>query len=82
MASVFFRGPRSAPRWFARYKDAAGVWRARRVHQETKREALAVARAIEAQAERRRLGLEAPAHAAVSCRELMERWTSGSHDCV
>lgn len=76
MASVFSRGPSSAPRWFARVK-IAGVWRARRVHQTTKREALAVARAMEAREERRALGLEAPEHASTAVRELLARWTAG-----
>jgi hypothetical protein len=60
MASVFFRGPKSAPRWYARYKAANGTWVSRRVRQETRREALKVAAAMEARAERQRLGLEAP----------------------
>jgi hypothetical protein len=30
MASVFFRGSRSSPRWFARFRDLAGVWRSKR----------------------------------------------------
>lgn len=76
MASVFFRGPKSTPRWFARVK-VGGVWRARRVHQQTKREALAVARALEARAERQALGLEAPEAGSTSVGELMQRWTAG-----
>lgn len=74
MASVFNRGSKDNPRWFVRFRDGAGVWRSRRTQQQTRREALAVARQLEAQEERRRLGLEAPAHAALSCRVLMERW--------
>lgn len=76
MSSVFNRGTKDRPRFFVRYRDAAGVWRSRRTQQETKREAVAVARQLEAQEERRRLGLEAPASAALSVRELMERWTA------
>jgi integrase len=29
MASVFHRGSKSAPRWFARYRDPAGGWRSK-----------------------------------------------------
>jgi integrase len=76
MASVFARGPKSAPRWYARVK-INGTWRARRVRQLTKATALAVARAIEAREERRALGLEAPEHAATSVRELLARWEGG-----
>jgi len=75
MASVFLRGPKAAPRWFARVK-VGGVWRARRVHQQTKREALAVARAIEARAERQALGLEVSEAASTSVGELMARWVT------
>src|SRR3569833_676012 len=73
MASVFARGPKGAPRWFARIK-IGGVWRARRVHQETKREALAVARALEARSERQALGLEAQESASTLVTDLMKRW--------
>jgi len=76
MASVFFRGPRTAPRWFARVK-VDGRWLSRRVRQATRREALAVAQAIEARAERQALGLEAPEGAATSVGELMARWVAG-----
>ena len=75
MASVFARGPKSAPRWFARVK-VGGTWRARRVHQASKREALMVARAIEAREERRSLGLEPTEGASTSVGELMARWVA------
>lgn len=77
MASVFNRGSKDKPRWFIRLKDENGVWRSRRTFQQTKKEASAVARALEAQGERRRFGLEAPAHAALSVHELMERFANG-----
>lgn len=76
MSSVFNRGTKDRPRFFARYKDAAGVWRSRRTQQETKREALAVARQLEAQAERQRVGLEAPAVTTPTCGALMETWAA------
>lgn len=77
MASVFNRGTKDHPRWYARYKDVSGAWRSQKTSQETKRDALRIALALEAQEERRRMGLEAPANAALSCGELMRRWAGG-----
>lgn len=77
MASVFFRGPKVTPRWFARFKDARGVWVSRRVRQETRKDALRVASALEAKGERQRLGMEAPESADVLVGDLMRRWESG-----
>jgi integrase len=77
MASVFFRGSKATPRWYARYRDPAGVWRSRRVRVETRKEAAAIARQLEAQSERRRYGLEAPESAALLVGELMKRWENG-----
>lgn len=74
MASVFFRGPKSAPRWYARYRDPAGVWRSKRVAQETRRDALRVAQTFEAKAERQRLGMEAPESAGLLVGALMKQW--------
>lgn len=74
MASVFFRGPKAAPRWFARIKASNGAWISRRVRQVTRREAMMVARALEGKAERQRLGLEAPDHAGQLFRDLAKRW--------
>src|SRR5260221_6304914 len=74
MASVFFRGPKSAPRWYGRIKSSSGAWITRRVRQETRREALAVARALEAKAERQRLGLEAPDSARQLFSDVARRW--------
>jgi integrase len=74
MASVFFRGTKAAPRWYARYKDQRGAWISRRVRQETRRDALRVAQTLEAKAERQRLGMEAPESAALLCGALMKRW--------
>jgi integrase len=76
VASVFARGPKTAPRWFARYKAADGRWMSRRVRQETRRDALRVAQALEAKAERQRLGLEAPEHAGQLVGPLMKRWAA------
>jgi integrase len=74
MASVFFRGPKASPRWFARFKDAKGAWISRRVRQENRRDALKVAAALEARAERQRLGLEAPDQAGQLCGPLLKKW--------
>lgn len=74
MASVFFRGPKTSPRWYARIKSSSGAWISRRVRQETRREAMAVARALEAKAERQRLGLEAPDSARQLCADVARRW--------
>lgn len=74
MASVFFRGPKSAPRWYARYRDPAGVWRSKRVRVDVRKDAVKIATSLEAQAERRRYGLEAPESASLLVGELMKRW--------
>jgi integrase len=71
MASVFTR---PGGRFYARYKDAAGKWVSRRVRQQTRREAIKVANALEAKAERQRLGLEAPESAGVLVGPLMKKW--------
>lgn len=76
MASVFFRGTKSAPRWYARFKDARGAWVSRRVRQESRREALKVAAQLEAKAERQRFGLEAPESVGL-VGDLMKRWENG-----
>ncbi len=77
MASVFSRGPKSAPRWYARYKDPAGAWRSKRVRVDSRKDAAAIARQLEAQAERRRYGIEAPESAGLLVGELMKRWENG-----
>ncbi len=77
MASVFFRGPKSAPRWFARYRDPAGVWRSKRVRVDNRKDATKIATNLEAQAERRRYGLEAPESASLLVGDLMKRWENG-----
>ena len=74
MASVFCRGTKAAPRFFARFKSADGRWVSRRVRQQTRRDALRVATALEARAERQRVGLEAPESAGLLCGRLMRRW--------
>jgi integrase len=74
MASVFLRGPKAAPRWYARYRDAAGVWRSKRVRVESRKDAAAIARQLEAQAERRRYGIEAPESAGLLVGDLLRRW--------
>jgi integrase len=77
MASVFFRGTKSRPRWYARFRDSAGVWRARRVRVEKRADADAIARQLEAKEERRRYGLEAPESAALLFSEAAKRWEAG-----
>lgn len=74
MASVFFRGSKSTPRWYARYRDTAGVWRSKRVRVESRKDAAAIARQLEAQAERRRYGIEAPESAGLLVGDLLTRW--------
>jgi integrase len=74
VSSVFFRGPKAAPRWYARYLDTSGVWRAKRVRVETRGDATKIARQLEAQAERRRYGLEAPESAGLLMREVLEKF--------
>jgi integrase len=73
VASVFSRGPKTSPRWYARYLDA-GKWKAKRVRVETRKDAVAIARQLEAQSERRRYGIEAPESAGLLVGDLMKRW--------
>jgi integrase len=75
VASAFARGPKSAPRYFARFLDTSGVWRSRRVRVDKRADALRAARKFEADAERVRLGLEAPASSRTTMAELLDRWT-------
>jgi integrase len=78
MASAFMLpGTKRRPgaRWFARFRDAAGVWRARRVRVEKRADALAIARKLEAMAERVRYGLE-PAAPPLMMQELLERFVA------
>lgn len=74
MASVFMRPGR---RFYARFRDPAGVWRAKRVRVETRTDAMKIARQLEAQAERRRYGLEPPESAGLLMGELLRRWEIG-----
>lgn len=74
MASVFFRGPRSAPRWFARFLDVSSAWRAKRVRVETRTDAMKIARKLEADAELRRHGLMPAEGAGLLMGELLERF--------
>jgi integrase len=76
VASVFFRGPKSAPRWYARYRDATGTWRSKRVRVETRKDANKIAAALEAQAERRRYGIEPPEQSGALCGPLMKKWAA------
>jgi integrase len=74
MASVFARGTKTAPRWYARIKSADGRWISRRVRQETRRDALRVAAAMEAREERIKVGLEAAPTRGELCGPLMRKW--------
>jgi integrase len=65
VASVFARGPRSAPRFFARYRDERKGWRAVRVRVARRVDALKIARHLEARAELVRFGL-APGESAIT----------------
>lgn len=75
MSSVFAKGSRSAPRWYARYRDAKGVWRSKRVRVETKADAKKIARQLEARAELVRYRL-ADGEPALSMKELLARFVS------
>lgn len=77
MASVFNRGTRDRPKWFARWKDVTGVWRSKLTHQPTRALAAKVALELQAQAERQRLGIERPAVDVPLVGALMERWALG-----
>jgi integrase len=72
--SVFFRGPKAAPRWFARYLSD-GRWRAKRVRVLTRKDAFAIARQLEARGERVRYGLE-PAAAPMTMGELLAKFVA------
>ncbi|HXJ22079.1 MAG TPA: tyrosine-type recombinase/integrase [Polyangia bacterium] len=73
MASVFMR---PGGRFYARVKDDRGRWISKRVRQQTRKDAMRVARALEAQYERIRLGLEAPPQRGELVGPLMKRWAS------
>jgi integrase len=74
MGSVFYRGPKSAPRFYVRVKDATGKWVSRRTKQVNRREALRVAATMEARFERQRLGLEPSERSAMLFRDVARRW--------
>jgi integrase len=74
MASVFQKGPKTAPRFFARYLDVDGVWRSKRVRVDKRSDAMKIARALEAKGERIRHGLEPREGAAITVGELLARW--------
>ena len=76
MASVFARGSKASPRFYARFKDARGAWVSRRVRQENRRDALRVAQALEAKAERQRFGLEPAEASGQLVGPLMRKWAA------
>ena len=67
---------RPGNRWFVRFKASDGRWVARRTPQQNRRDALKVAAALEAKAERQRLGLEAPEQTGELCGPLMRKWAA------
>ncbi|HVT07513.1 MAG TPA: hypothetical protein VHO67_08650 [Polyangia bacterium] len=73
MVSVFSR---PGGRFYARVKDDRGRWISKRVRQETRKDAMRVARALEAQYERIRLGLEASPQRGELVGPLMKRWAA------
>jgi integrase len=75
MASVFNRGTRANPKFYVRVK-ADGRWLSRRTHALTLAEARRIAATMQAREERVSLGLEAPAHASLSARSLLEGWAA------
>lgn len=77
MASVFNRGTRERPKFYARFRDATGVWRSKLTHQPTRALATKVAIELQARAERMRLGLETERVSAPLCGPLMEQWSMG-----
>jgi len=77
MASVFNRGTRERPKFYARFRDPSGVWRARLTHQPTRALAFKIALELQARAERLRLGLEKEPVPSLLCGPLMEQWSMG-----
>ena len=77
MSSIFNRGTKDRPKWYARFKDADGVWRSRLTHQPTRALAGKVSAELQARAERLRLGLEREPVTSPLCGPLMEQWSMG-----
>lgn len=77
MASAVNKGSKTAPRWFVIFRDERGVRRSRRVLVQSRRDALAIARKDEAEAEMRRHGLKAPEAADLLVGDLLRRWENG-----
>ncbi|HEX3901281.1 MAG TPA: tyrosine-type recombinase/integrase [Polyangia bacterium] len=75
MASIYFKGSKSAPRWFVRFVDSDGSTRSKRVRVETRKEAMQIARHEEAAATLRSYGIGVKAPPAMSMRELLEKFT-------
>lgn len=71
MASVFVR---PGKRFYARFLDASGVWRSKRVRVETRGDAMKIARQLEGQAARVQWGLEPAAAARTTMAQLLERF--------
>jgi len=66
---------RQSARWYARYRDASGGWRAERTTARTKAEAQRLAEDLERKAERQRQGLEpGPSDPGMTVGELCEWW--------
>lgn len=74
MASVYSKGSKSAPRWFARFVDATGATRSKRVRVVSRKEAMQVARHLEAQATLHSYGIGLEPPPSLTMRELLERF--------
>lgn len=74
MGSVYNRGTRNKPNWYARYKDADGTWKSVPSHQPTKAQARRYVEEIEARIAAGKVGIEQPTQLA-KCGDLMRQWS-------
>jgi integrase len=77
MASVFNRGTRAKPRWYAKFRDAGGGSRTLLTHQTSRAEAMKVAMELQARAFREASGVEKREEDSPLAGPLIERWVSG-----
>src|SRR5690348_2047531 len=73
MASVYNRGTRAVPKWYAQVKQADGTWKCIRVHATTKPEAREAAEDMQRRIDEGKPPVvrEEPSE---NCGELMEKW--------
>mgnify|MGYP001016444059 CR=1 FL=1 len=79
MASVYNRGSKDRPNWYARYKDLDGKWTAKPTGQPTKATAMIFAAEVEARVRRGMIGIPEPEPNkcdALSVAQLCERFLS------